>query len=97
MEGKSLGRQSSHHLEAVMKRVLHLERNSTALQGSDSLSSPWSLCAQRNSQAGCARKNEGSHRAPTGMLLLYPLKPHKLYRFCVGDHYGKRKSITDDR
>jgi hypothetical protein len=25
------------------------------------------------------------------------LKPLKLYRFCTGDHYAKRKSITDDR
>jgi hypothetical protein len=24
-------------------------------------------------------------------------KVHKLYRFCAGDHYAKRKSITDDR
>jgi hypothetical protein len=33
----------------------------------------------------------------TGMLLLYPLKPLKLYRFCAGDHHAKGKSITDDR
>jgi hypothetical protein len=33
----------------------------------------------------------------TGMLLLYPLKPLKLYRFLAGDHYGKGKSIRDDR
>jgi len=31
-----------------------------------------------------------------GMLLLCSLKPHKLYRFCTGDHYAKGKSITDD-
>src|SRR5262249_47810601 len=30
----------------------------------------------------------------TGMLLLYPLKPLKLYRFCAGDHYAKGKSIS---
>src|SRR6516165_6018736 len=29
----------------------------------------------------------------TGMLLLYPLKPLKLYGFCAGDHYAKGKSI----
>jgi hypothetical protein len=32
-----------------------------------------------------------------GMLLLYSLKPHRLYRFRIGDHYGKDKSIRDDR
>jgi hypothetical protein len=29
--------------------------------------------------------------------LLWTLKAHRLYRFLVADHYGKRKSITDDR
>jgi hypothetical protein len=29
--------------------------------------------------------------------LLCSLKPLKLYRLCAGDHYGKRKSIRDER
>ena len=29
--------------------------------------------------------------------LLYSLKPHKLYRFRIGDHYAKDKPVTDDR
>src|SRR5262249_28521291 len=33
----------------------------------------------------------------SGMLLLWVLQPLKLFHFCAGDHYGKGKSITDDR
>jgi len=32
-----------------------------------------------------------------GMLLLCVLPPLKLYRFGAGDHYGKGKSIRDER
>jgi hypothetical protein len=31
------------------------------------------------------------------VLLLYRLKPLKLYRFRAGDHHAKGKFITDDR
>ena len=34
--------------------------------------------------------------ASTGMLLLWTLKPLKLYRFRAGDHYAKRKAIRND-
>ena len=36
------------------------------------------------------------HEGPRDLLLLC-LKPHRLFRFLAGDHYAKRKSITDDR
>src|SRR5262249_2103543 len=36
-------------------------------------------------------------RRPKDLLLLCFLKPHRLFRFLVGDHYGKGKSIRDDR
>jgi hypothetical protein len=29
--------------------------------------------------------------------VLYSLKPHKLYRFRIGDHYAKDKPVRDER
>src|SRR5215470_15935466 len=34
-------------------------------------------------------------RRSKDLLLLCPLKPHRLFRFLAGDHYAKRKSIAD--
>jgi len=34
---------------------------------------------------------------PKDLLLLCLLMPHRLFRFLAGDHYGKGKSIRDER
>jgi len=51
----------------------------------------------RGLRSGSEISRTEKSRGSKDLLLLCSLMPHRLFRFLAGDHYGKGKSIRDDR